>query len=202
VAAASHGGEPFHTRPVLALACARRLLVDDFTAVRTRRCARRRPGPSPSGTRSRTPFTTTARQARGDAPGLPALRERPGELLEEDHPLQAPDPRGRLEDDRGRGGPDPPRRRRLLRPRLPVPLYNLALSYSRLVGPRLPASRCGSSPRGGGSSGDDRGARDGGRNGAVHDERHEEFGGDLLAKEGAKGSMRSASRRASRRRSP
>ena len=189
VAAASHGGEPFHTRTVLALLARGGFSVDDL------HCGAHAPMREETARslafRHEKPNALHNNCSGKHAAMLLACRlfgNDPASYWRKDHPLQrrileVVSRMTGVEEDRIPLGVDG-----CSVPVYQVPLYNLALSYSRLVGPRLP----GESVREFAARRRIVGAMTGAPEMVAGTGRFttsvmREFGGDLLAKEGAEG---------------
>jgi len=189
VAAASHGGEPFHTRTVLALLARGGFSVDDL------HCGAHAPMREETARslafRHEKPNALHNNCSGKHAAMLLACRlfgNDPASYWRKDHPLQrrileVVSRMTGVEEDRIPLGVDG-----CSVPVYQVPLYNLALSYSRLVGPRLP----GESAREFAARRRIVGAMTGAPEMVAGTGRFttsvmREFGGDLLAKEGAEG---------------
>jgi len=189
VASASHGGEPFHTRTVLALLARGGFSVDDL------HCGAHAPMREETARslafRHEKPNALHNNCSGKHAAMLLACRlfgNDPASYWRKDHPLQrrileVVSRMTGVEEDRIPLGVDG-----CSVPVYQVPLYNLALSYSRLVGPRLP----GESAREFAARRRIVGAMTGAPEMVAGTGRFttsvmREFGGDLLAKEGAEG---------------
>ena len=189
VAAASHGGEPFHTRTVLALLARGGFSDDDL------HCGAHAPMREETARslafRHEKPNALHNNCSGKHAAMLLACRlfgNDPASFWRKDHPLQrrileVVSRMTGVEEDRIPLGVDG-----CSVPVYQVPLYNLALSYSRLVGPRLP----GESVREFAARRRIVGAMTGAPEMVAGTGRFttsvmREFGGDLLAKEGAEG---------------